>query len=276
MKRVGTLLILSDIKSLLPSLRGHALEYYVTPAKLTAGGSADGYVPVARKTKTRKTMTRNRFEKPVTKDATPVAPRIAEQLEACELEELEDEGLYSSLKFADVSFRGQHVEHVKFEASTATGTEFCETELKTARFCDVRFDRCNLTNAQWPSATLRRVEINVCGLTGLKVAESKLQDVVFKGCKAPLSSFRFAKLESVIFEGCNLTEADFYSAEFVNVVFLNCDLQLADFSRSKLKGVDLRGSNLDGIKAGPPELTGAIIEPGQAILLARAMGLDVR
>ena len=221
-------------------------------------------------------MVKNRFEKPVAKDAQPVAPRIAEQLDLCLTQELEDEGLYSALKFEQVSFRGQHIEHARFEASSATGTEFCETELKTARFSDVRLERCNLTNAQWTLATMRRVEFNVCGLTGFKIPESKLQDVVFKECKAPLSSFRFAKFESVIFDRCILTEADFYSAEFVNVVFLNCELQQADFSRSKLKGVDLRGSNLEGIKAGPPELTGAIIEPGQAILLARAMGLDVR
>lgn len=223
-----------------------------------------------------KLMTKKMFEKGAPKSITPAPPRLPQELEPFATEQLEQEGRYSELSFGKLDFRAQCADQAKLENCKAVGTNFSETELRSSRLIDVEFDRCTIMNADWHGVTLRRAHFDICSITALKLVESKLQDVVFKGCKGPLSSFRFAKLETVTFDECILTEADFYSTEFVNVVFVNCDLQQADFSRSKLKGIDLRTSKIEGIKAGPAELTGAIIDPAQAIVLARAMGLDVR
>jgi uncharacterized protein YjbI with pentapeptide repeats len=60
------------------------------------------------------------------------------------------------------------------------------------------------------------------------------------------------------------------------VVFRNCDLTNADLRNTTLRGTDLRGSTLTGMQVGAKELRGAIIDPTQAVHLARLLGVTVR
>jgi hypothetical protein len=43
-----------------------------------------------------------------------------------------------------------------------------------------------------------------------------------------------------------------------------------------LDGVDLRGSNIEGMRVGAKELRGAIVDPVQAVELVRILGIVVK
>jgi hypothetical protein len=45
---------------------------------------------------------------------------------------------------------------------------------------------------------------------------------------------------------------------------------------SRLAGADFRGSIINGMQVGAPELKGAIIEPGQAVQVVDLLGVVVK
>ena len=62
------------------------------------------------------------------------------------------------------------------------------------------------------------------------------------------------------------------------MLFSECDLTMADSRGAKLAGTDFRGSILDGIQVGAPELRGAKVDLAQAAYLASlesVLGLEV-
>jgi uncharacterized protein YjbI with pentapeptide repeats len=57
---------------------------------------------------------------------------------------------------------------------------------------------------------------------------------------------------------------------------VRCNLQNVEMSGAKLSGADLRSSTLDGLRAGPRELQGAIVDSAQALVLVQAFGIVVK
>jgi uncharacterized protein YjbI with pentapeptide repeats len=120
-----------------------------------------------------------------------------------------------------------------------------------------------------------RAEFVTCRMTGFSTQEALFHDTVFRDCKVDLAQFYQAKMLGVRFEECPLTGADFRKADLTGVVFVHCDLSNTDFTGATLTGADLRGCQIDGMRAGPDELRGAIIDEVQALALVRAMGITI-
>ncbi len=91
-----------------------------------------------------------------------------------------------------------------------------------------------------------------------------------------LARFRFASFKSVIFDGCNLQDANFQGADLSGVRFRNCDLSRAELSQAKLTGTDFRTSVIEGMRVGPTEVVGAIVDPFQAAYMASLLGLVIK
>jgi uncharacterized protein YjbI with pentapeptide repeats len=112
-------------------------------------------------------------------------------------------------------------------------------------------------------------------MTGYVALEAELLDTRFRDCKLDLAQFYSAKLPKARFEDCPLMGSDFRVADLTGAVFLRCDLTNADFTGATLAGADLRGCPIDGMRAGPNELRGAMVDHAQALALVRAMGLII-
>lgn len=100
------------------------------------------------------------------------------------------------------------------------------------------------------------------------MTEARLADVLFEDCVGDMVQMFGSQCKKVCFKNCRLPGIDLRSCDLQEAVFDHCDLQEALFYDSKMAGTDLRGSQLDGIKANPPDLKGAIIDSQQAIDLA--------
>lgn len=177
---------------------------------------------------------------------------------------------YQHLGVADSALSRLHFEGVIFTQLMATGTHWDYLRVE-----DVSFMGCNLANAAWPNFSGLRTEFTGCRMTGFTTVEAVLQDTVFKDCKVDLAQFYKGKLRGVRFEDCPLTGADFRAADLTEAVFVRCDLSHTDFTGARLVGADLRGCQIEGMRAGPTELRGAIIDEVQALALVRAMGITI-
>ena len=152
------------------------------------------------------------------------------------------------------------------------------TKLTGVTITDVVAERVDLTASDLNKARVSSVRFSDCRCLATNWAEAILADVTFERCTLEMSNFRFARLERVVFEGCDLKSADFANSMAAEVVFKSCTMEGADFREARLTTVDLRRSQVKGIK-GMAGLRGATITVGQLLdlapALAQEMGIDV-
>jgi len=214
---------------------------------------------------------RNTSGKPI---KTPNIPKLEFEKGLPE-ESVHSRAYYAQLALSHDDLTEQVAEHVSFDQVLFEQVSMRKTCFKKVQVLDSRFTVCDLANAEWAEATLCRVELIGCHLTGFQSREALFQDVLFKDCSGSFAQFAFATLKSVRFENCDLSEVNFLEANFSGVSFVRCDLQQADFTGTRLTGIDLRSSKIDGVRVGPRELKGALIDPMQALAFVRAMGINV-
>jgi uncharacterized protein YjbI with pentapeptide repeats len=188
---------------------------------------------------------------------------------------LEDLEKYAQLILENESYANQGAQHIGFDQVLFQHVRLNNTRLKKLQLLDSRLTACDLANAEWPEASLHRLELLDCHLTGFRAIEAGLQDILFQECSGGFVQFRFSVLKSVRFERCNLSGIDFQEAKLTNVTFIDCDLSETDLSGATLVNVDLRGSKIDGMRAGLQELKGATLDPTQALAFVRALGIKV-
>jgi|SRR5690348_7971775 len=203
-------------------------------------------------------------------------PDIPKKLEPLNLStSLTDRAHYRAVLLTDQDFAGQSAEYVSVESARLRAVNLSNTRLTAAQFSDVAFERVNLAAADWAKSIFHRCAWRDCGLTGFSATHAHLRDALFSECSLAAARFRFATFKAARFERCILTEADYQGADLRGVRFVACDLRGAQMSGARLAGADLRGCNLDGLRIGPTELRGAIVDPTQAVALARLLGLTV-
>lgn len=205
------------------------------------------------------------------------APQLPKTLPLADddVDVLSDGETYSQLEFQQRDVTERTAYRLHFEEVIFTQVNATATHLDHVRMEDVRLMGCNLANAAWSDMACARAEFLGCRMTGFTLLKALLHDTLFKDCKGDLAQFYAATLRGARFEQCLLTGADFRMADVTGVVFAQCDLTNADFTGASMQGADLRGCQIEGMRVGPQELRGAIIDEAQALALVRAMGITI-
>ena len=79
------------------------------------------------------------------------------------------------------SLEGQDVRELRLRGCIVEGVAFSGAQIRSARWRDARFVRCDFSNARILGLEGVRVEFVDCRLTGIKALESKMEDVLFAG-----------------------------------------------------------------------------------------------
>lgn len=167
----------------------------------------------------------------------------------------------------------------------AQGKEFsecCLTKVTMAPmseknyFVDVIFDHCDLSNCQMSESTLRRVVFDHCRMTGADLSRCVMQDVVFLNCALDYSNFAFSSFKNCRLADCVCTQSSFSEGKFTAFEIQRCKLDESEFFHSRLQGVDLSSCTIEGIALCGDELKGVIVNPSQAVDLARVLGIIIK
>lgn len=206
------------------------------------------------------------------------APQIPKKLKAAALTAnfFHSDDEYSELAFASGRFQLQEIEHLGLRQIRFQDVTLDDSVLYSPSLVDVHLERCSLTNATCERLIARRVEFVGCRLLGLNVTDGHFQNVTFRDCDVQLARFRFSSFDSVIFNECNLTDANFQGADLSGVRFEKCNLSNAEMSQAKLTGTDFRTSTIEGLRVGPKEVVGAVVDHFQAAYMASLLGLIIR
>lgn len=205
----------------------------------------------------------------------PRLPEVATLEQPAELL-LDDVGEVSRSRVAGLRLGGQSAASLVVEQSIFQRAQLGDTTLKGSHWSDVRFEHCDLVNADWEKAALQRAEFVSSRLGGMRLAHARIEHVIFRGCQLDFAVFWSARLRNVRFEDCRLLEASFEGVDMEGVVFRSCDLSRASMTGARLAGTDLRGCTISDMTIGLAELRGAILEPQQTLDLARLLEITIR
>jgi len=150
-----------------------------------------------------------------------------------------------SIKDRDVS--ASTIDEFRVERCLFEAVMLNQTNISEGKVVDCIFTKCSFAGAELEDFLFERSEFNSSWMQGIQVPQASFRDCYFNACKLHEVNFRYAKFKDCIFDSCALLEADFLGADFKNVDFINCDLRESQFSQSSLKGVRLKGSQIEGI-----------------------------
>jgi uncharacterized protein YjbI with pentapeptide repeats len=203
-------------------------------------------------------------------------PRFPKRLPAGSIPPLQDDGEYSGMEAAGCNLAGQTAARPLFETILFRKGIMGPSWISRPRFVDCRLNTSDLSGIDWEKARFQRVEFSGCRLIGALLAESEWEDAFFQECNLERAILSPAKFRAARFVRCNLREASFEYADLSGAVFEDCDLTRADLRRAKLAGADLRGSQIDGLQAGPEEFSGVIVDSIQALQIAGLLGIIIK
>ena len=164
-----------------------------------------------------------------------------------DLSEVENTGAV----FTECTFR-----RARFNVSAHRDAAFVNCTFKGCTFFDTRFTECKMVGS-----TFDRCTFDVTRVVG-----GNWSFVALPG----------ADLRRASFSGVRLREADLTGARCQGASLRDCDLAGASLRGATLTGCDLRGSDLGALDPQHTPLSGAIVTYEQALVIAAALGLDIR
>ncbi|UQX02258.1 pentapeptide repeat-containing protein [Streptomyces sp. RerS4] len=189
--------------------------------------------------------------------------------------ELEPDGDYDGVEFADVDLAGQQGAGARFMDCALRRCGLDGAGLGKARILDSVLEGVRGVGTDLSGASLRDVELVEARLGGAQLHGAVLERVLVRGGKIDYLNLRMARLRDVVFEGCVLVEPDFGGAVLERVELRGCVVREADFTGARMAEVDLRGAAELGIARGVEALAGAVISSGQLFELAPALAARV-
>lgn len=206
------------------------------------------------------------------------SPQLPTTLEPADPAWLISEASLEGCSFEDADWSGITAYAVSLDEVVLDRSILAEATLDKLTARDVVLKNCDFSAARCAEVSLQRAEMKGGRMTGWDCNKGLFKDVTFENCKLDMTNFRFAKFTRVRFVSCMMADADFLHAELQDVKFEDCLLERTDFNQCKLKNVDLRTSQLPGLK-GWQHLKGATIDNIQlmaaAPYLANEIGITV-
>jgi fluoroquinolone resistance protein len=154
--------------------------------------------------------------------------------------------VFEGCVFRDAGFNLSEHTGAAFVNCTFTGCDFFGAKFNDCKFVGSTFDRCT-----FDQLTVDGGDWSFVGLPG-------------------------ADLHAAAFEGVRMRETDLTGVNAKGGVLRKCDLSASMLNRAQLDRCDLRGSDVSAIDPWNVSLRAAVITWEQAVVLAAAMGLDVR
>lgn len=148
-------------------------------------------------------------------------------------------------------------------------------EFGSAVWKDSRLIGCDLANIRAHRIALVRVEFVDCRLTGFRATAVDWQDVLIENGEMSFCQLSGGRFRTCEFDRCDWRDADLQKADLSGSVFRSCNLARADLRAARLQNTDFRKSEVDGMVVGVSDLQGAIVDPAQAMVFARLMGLKI-
>ena len=217
-------------------------------------------------------------EATVMKRKLPALPEYPEQanLEQAARRALAMDEDVEQLCFMDDAMEGLEGQSLTFSSCVFRRVRFGENALEHLSFVDCQLDHCDFSGFKLLEGALHRVEFLSCRGMGAQFDRSSLRDVLFRECRVGYLTLSECKLNSAEFVDCELENLLLYGCTLKSTVFEACRMPNAEVSGTSLKGIDLSGDDISGLRAPLSCREGAIVSALQAPELCALLGIKVK
>jgi len=155
------------------------------------------------------------------------------------------------------------------------GLDLSESDWEDVSVEDCLFERIDFSRARLTGLRLDRCHLLGCKLTRAHLTESVLSNVLFEECRLDATTLDDVQTAGPAgFTACVLVNAVIRDCRFDVATFDGCRLREITLTSCDLRGADLRGNRLAGIR-GITSLRGVVIEPAQLADLTDAVMRDL-
>lgn len=109
----------------------------------------------------------------------------------------------------DADWGGRMIDELRLEACLLEKAQAPDIGIGEAKWLDVRWSKCDLSNAEIRKLEAVRVEFRDCRMTGIRCWETKWEHLRIAGGTQKYAQFRFARFLACEFDGCDVEDADF-------------------------------------------------------------------
>ena len=177
---------------------------------------------------------------------------------------------------ASADFGSRTIHQLLLRRCLVEGGSFAEAQIRSVKLRDVRFVRCDFSNAVLAGLEATRVEFIDCRLTGARLAECRMSDILLRRCEGPYAVFQDGAMTASEAIDSHLQEADFRNSNLEWTQWPGSDLTKADCTGCNLQNADFRGAILEGMIVSASDVRGAIVTPSQALEFSKLLGLAIR
>ncbi|MCW2496983.1 pentapeptide repeat-containing protein [Jatrophihabitans sp.] len=162
------------------------------------------------------------------------------------------------------------------ESRSGGGLEFTECVFRRAQFDQAVHTSAAFLNCVFLDCTFFGAQLLDCKFLGSMFSRCTFERMTVRGGDWSFVGLPGANLGTATFEDLRMREADLTGARFTGGVLRRADLANASLGKAELARCDLRGSNLHSVDPWSVNLTGAVVDWEQALVIASSLGLDVR
>ncbi|MEU4676217.1 pentapeptide repeat-containing protein [Micromonospora sp. NPDC023737] len=153
-----------------------------------------------------------------------------------------------------------------FDGCTFGNVKFNGSRHTDSAFTRCAFQRCNLFEAEFTG----------CKLVGSTFAQCDLRPLTISGGDWSFVALPRADLRGVRITDVRMREVDLTGANLTGATIAGVDLSAAQLNSARLSGADLRGTDLTALDPLVVERAGAIIDAEQSLVIAQALGFEIR
>ena len=172
---------------------------------------------------------------------------------------------HDAVRFVEVDLTGLDSRGVLFTDCTFQGVRFNATTHADGAFLNCTFINCTFWDTSFTG----------CKLVGSHFDRCRFGPLTVQGGDWSLVGLRGADLGQADIRDTRMREADLTGARLDGAVVRSVDLAGAWLHRASFVGTDLRGSDISALDPRSVEITDALIDVEQSLVIATALGLRI-
>ena len=177
-----------------------------------------------------------------------------------------------------VSVSGADFYKLSLKSVLLENCTFLNCNFEKSSFVDVKLLSCDFSNSSLADSYFNRCGFQSVKGVGADFHESLFRDVQMEDCAFSFANLSGSRMETVCMVRCDLQDGYLEECVLKKAVFRGVKLGRANLFHTSLRGMDLRGNEIDGLIVSEEkgELKGAVTDLYQAASLARLLGIIIK
>lgn len=169
-----------------------------------------------------------------------------------------------------IAIKDTVIEQCRFEK-----IDFNLIELTNTHLVNCVFKNCDLSNLEFDRVSIHCCHFINCKMIGTSFIDCSLHDLLFLDIQGRYMNISFGNIRNVLFQNSVLNEASIMEVDVKDLYFDQVSFINGEVFKTKLPGMDLKTTNIDGLRIDRISLVGIHVDMYQAIALANLLGIIV-